>query len=114
MWEAGGRMAFYFYRVTGGTGAIGTGGYGTHWLWAADAVLKRGQWNTIEVVYDVDTGETVGYLNGVEKVRQNLTYLWKSIDFVQFSTFFGGSTSDYMPHSTQTMSFRNLMVKKER
>ncbi|MBL8950966.1 MAG: hypothetical protein JNK82_09335, partial [Myxococcaceae bacterium] len=114
MWETGGRVAFYFYGVTGGTGAIGTGGYGTHWYWAADAVLKRGQWNTIEVLYDVDTGETVGYLNGVEKARQTLHYAWKNIDVVQFSTFFGGQGSYYMPKKTETMSFRNMTVKKER
>jgi hypothetical protein len=47
MWNHGGRLSFYFYRVTGGSGAIETGGYGTHWMWAPDATLKPGEWNTI-------------------------------------------------------------------
>ena len=34
MWNQGGRLSFYFYRVTGGTGGIDTGGYGTHCMWA--------------------------------------------------------------------------------
>jgi hypothetical protein len=111
MWNQGGRLSFYFYRVAGGTGAIDTGGYGTHWMWASDAKLIPGRWNTIEVLVDVNTGETVGYLNGVEKARQRLTYLWKSIDYVMFSTFFGGQGTQYQPVKDEFMGFRNMMVK---
>src|SRR6185436_12504175 len=89
MWNAGGRLSFYFYRVTGGIGGIDTGGYGTHWMWATNATLIPGQWNTIELLVDMDTGETVGWLNGVEKARQTLTYLWTTTDKLVFSTFFG-------------------------
>jgi len=113
MWNTGGRLSFYFYNVKGGTGGIDTGGYGTHWMWATDAKLKPGVWNTIEVVYDVNTGETIGYLNGVEKARQKLYYPYKSIDFMMFSTFFGGQGDQYKPVKTEYMSFRNMQVKKE-
>ena len=111
MWNQGGRLSFYFYRVTGGVGAIETGGYGTHWMWAADAKLKPGQWNTIEIAIDMNTGETIGYLNGVEKARQSLSYLWNTTDKIVFSAFFGGQGASYEPSKNEAMSFRNMYVK---
>ncbi len=111
MWNHGGRLSFYFYRVTGGVGGIDTGGYGTHWMWAADAKLKPGQWNTIELAIDMNTGETIGYLNGVEKGRQSLNYLWNTTDKIVFSAFFGGQGASYEPSKNEAMSFRNMFVK---
>jgi len=110
MWGAGGRLSFYFYRVTGGVGGIDTGGYGTHWMWAADAKLQPGQWNAIELLCDVATGETVGYLNGVEKGRQTLKYLWPTVDRHVFSVFFGGQGDQYAPLKDEYLSFRNMKV----
>lgn len=111
MWGHGGRLSFYFYRVTGGVGAIDTGGYGTHWMWAADAKLKPGQWNTIEIAVDMNTGLTIGYLNGVEKGRQTLSYLWSTTDKIVFSAFFGGQGASYEPSKNEAMSFRNMFIK---
>lgn len=111
MWNYGGRLSFYFYRVTGGVGGIDTGGYGTHWMWAADAKLKPGQWNTIEIAIDMNTGETIGYLDGVEKARQSLSYLWNTTDKIVFSAFFGGQGAAYEPSKNEAMSFRNMYVK---
>jgi hypothetical protein len=111
MWNHGGRLSFYFYRVTGGVGGIDTGGYGTHWMWAPDATLIPGQWNTIELVVNMDTGETVGYLNGVEKGRQTLNYLWNTTDKIVFSAFFGGQGASYEPSKNEAMSFRNMVIK---
>ena len=111
MWNHGGRLSFYFYRVTGGVGGIDTGGYGTHWMWAADARLIPGQWNTIEIAIDMNTGQTIGYLNGVEKARQSLTYLWSTTDKIVFSAFFGGQGASYEPSKNEAMSFRNMYVK---
>lgn len=111
MWNQGGRISFYFYRVTGGSGGIDTGGYGTHWMWAADAKLIPGQWNTIEIAVDMNTGETIGYLNGVEKARQSLNYLWNTTDKIVFSTFFGGQGQQYIPVKDEYMSFRNMVIK---
>ncbi len=111
MWNYGGRLSFYFYRVTGGVGGIDTGGYGTHWMWAADAKLKPGQWNTIEIAVDMNTGLTIGYLNGVEKGRQSLNYLWNTTDKIVFSAFFGGQGASYAPSKNEAMSFRNMAVK---
>ena len=111
MWNQGGRLSFYFYRVTGGVGGIDTGGYGTHWMWAADAKLKPGQWNTIELAIDMNTGETVGYLDGVEKARQSLSYQWNTTDKIVFSAFFGGQGAAYEPSKNEAMSFRNMYVK---
>ena len=111
MWNYGGRISFYFYRVTGGVGGNDTGGYGTHWYWDADATLIAGQWNTIELLVDLTTGETVGYLNGVEKGRQTLHYLWPTADKVVYSAFFGGQGAQYEPSKTEYMSFRNMMIK---
>ena len=111
MWNHGGRLSFYFYRVTGGVGGIDTGGYGTHWMWAADAKLKPGQWNTIEIAVDMNTGLTIGYLNGVEKGRQTLNYLWNTTDKIVFSAFFGGQGASYEPSKNEAMSFRNMAVK---
>ncbi len=111
MWNQGGRLSFYFYRVTGGVGSIDTGGYGTHWMWAADAKLKPGQWNSIEIAIDMNTGETIGYLDGVEKARQSLSYLWNTTDKIVFSAFFGGQGAAYAPSKNEAMSFRNMYVK---
>ena len=111
MWNHGGRLSFYFYRVTGGTGGIDTGGYGTHWMWSTTATLKPGQWNTIEIVVNMNTGETIGYLNGVEGARQNLSYLWNTTDKIVFSAFFGGQGAAYEPSKNEAMSFRNMYVK---
>ena len=80
-------------------------------MWPEDAKLKVGEWNTIEVLYDTTTGETVGSLNGVEKTRQKLNYLWPSIDMVIFSTFFGGQGDQDKPVKDEHMSYRNMMVK---
>lgn len=111
MWNEGGRLSFYFYRVTGGVGGIDTNGYGTHWMWAADAKLKPGQWNSIEIAIDMNTGETIGYLNGVEKARQSLSYLWNTTDKIVFSAFFGGQGAAYAPSKNEAMSFRDMNVK---
>jgi hypothetical protein len=111
MWNHGGRLSFYFYRVTGGVGGIDTGGYGTHWMWAADAKLVPGQWNTIELAIDMNTGLTIGSLNGVEKGRQTLNYLWNTTDKIVFSAFFGGQGASYEPSKNEAMSFRNMAVK---
>ncbi len=111
MWNAGGRISFYFYRVTGGTGAIDTGGYGTHWMWASDAKLIKGRWNTIELLVDMNTGETIGYLNGVQKAKQTLHYLWSTTDKMVFSAFFGGTGSQYTAAKNEYLSFRNMKIK---
>jgi hypothetical protein len=111
MWNYGGRLSFYFYRVSGGTGGIDTGGYGTHWMWAYDAKLKPGQWNTIEILVDMSTGETLGYLNGALKARQYLSYLWNTTDKMVFSAFFGGQGYQYQPLKTEYLSFRNMQIK---
>lgn len=111
MWNYGGRLSFYFYRVTGGVGGIDTNGYGTHWMWAADAKLIAGQWNTIEIAIDMNTGQTIGYLNGAEKGRQTLRYLWNTTDAIVFSAFFGGQGASYAPSKDEAMSFRNMFVK---
>ncbi|MBL8954744.1 MAG: hypothetical protein JNK82_28460 [Myxococcaceae bacterium] len=111
MWNAGGRLSFYFYRVTGGTGAIDTGGYGTHWMWAADAKLIKGRWNTIELYVDMDTGETVGWLNGVQKARQWLKYNYSTTDKMVFSAFFGGSGASYAASKNEYLSFRNMSIR---
>lgn len=110
MWHPGGQLGFYFYRVTGGVGGIDTGGYGTHWKWAADAKLQAGKWNSIELLCDVKTGETVGLLNGVEKGRQTLKYLWPTIDRHVFSVFFGGQGAQYEPVKDEYLSFRNTKI----
>jgi len=111
MWNSGGRLSFYFYRVSGGTGGIDTGGYGTHWMWAPDAKLIKGRWNTIELLVDMNTGETLGYLNGSLKARQNLRYLWSTTDKMVFSAFFGGQGYSYTPLKNEYLSFRNMMIK---
>lgn len=111
MWNEGGRLSFYFYRVTGGVGGIDTGGYGTHWLWAPEAKLIAGQWNTVEFLVDLKTGETVGLLNGIERARQTLQYLWPTTDRLVFSCFFGGQGPEYAPSKDEYLSFRNMQVR---
>ncbi|MBK7864684.1 MAG: hypothetical protein IPJ65_40005 [Archangiaceae bacterium] len=110
MWNAGGQLSFYFYNVSGGVSPTVTD-YGTHWLWASDAKLVAGQWNTVEILYDLSTGETRGYLNGVEKAHQTLTYHWGTADRVMMSAFFGGQGVQYQPSKLEHMSFRNMMIK---
>lgn len=110
MWNTGGRLSFYFYRVTGGSGGRDTGGYGTHWMWASDAKLKPGMWNKIEISVDMTTGETIGYLNGVQKARQMLSYQWSTTDKMVFSAFFGGQGAAYTPQKNEYLSFRNMQI----
>ena len=76
--------------------------------------IVRGKWNEISVSVDLNSGTLVVVVNGKTLRVDGMIYRRSKsigINAVLFSTFFGGSTDDWAPSKTQTLSFRNFSFR---
>eukprot|EP01134_Creolimax_fragrantissima_P007347 CFRG7347T1 len=81
---------------------------------------NRGQWNTVKQYIELNTaGKTDGVyrltVNGVLAMESDVVYYRKTsnlkLEGMFFSTFFGGSSSQYEPDSDQYAYFKNISVR---
>jgi hypothetical protein len=76
--------------------------------------IVRGKWNAIAVSVDLDAGTLAVTVNGKTLRIDGMAYRRSKsigVNAVLFSTFFGGSTDEWAPRKTQTLSFRNFSFR---
>ncbi|MDQ1913492.1 hypothetical protein RAC89_24140 [Paenibacillus sp. GD4] len=113
MWRANGELVAYVYHLD----QSGTYGEDISTGFSAPA----GSWVTIKLRVKLNTANNNNgilevWINGTRKInRTNLRYMndsTKKIDTFYFSTFYGGSTSDFAPSSTNYARFDNFSIQK--
>ena len=119
MWRTGGEVVNYMYLPTSST-------WGTDLAWNHGGSTRKfvpGQWHCVEMQYAMNT---VGSSNGIARSwfdgslaleRTNLLYRKTSalkVDNFTFSTFFGGSGSEWASPSNQYIDYDNIVMSTER
>jgi hypothetical protein len=113
MWRAGGELVAYVYHLDQ------SGTYGEDISTGFN--MPTDQWITIKIRTKLNTGNNKNgilevWVNGSKKIsRTNLRFMndsTKKIDTFYFSTFYGGSTSDFAPSNTNYARFDNIKITK--
>ncbi len=119
MWRTGGAVVNYMYLPTSAT-------WGTDLAWNYGGTTRKfvpGKWHCVEMQYKMNT---VGSSNGVARSwldgalaleRTNLLYRKTTalkVDNFTFSTFFGGSGSEWASPANQYIDYDNIVMSTER